>query len=524
MGQEPETMRLIPPDAARKRRWFATAALGATLLGFAAAARAETLADAVALAYQSNPAILAQRAQVRALNETYVQARSNWGPRVSVDVNAEGEDLRMQAQTYKGRGTGANLTVTQPLFTGGRVSAAVEAAEGDVRSARERLRQAEADLLQRVVTAYVSVRRDQGISTVAHQTVTVLQQQLEETRAKVDVRENTRTDLAQAEARLAAAQAQAFNADAQLASSRALYLNAVGQNPGALAPEPDLGGLPASVDQAFDAAEAENPTLLAAKYTELASRARVQQARAQNAPSVDLRVQAGSNPYAPYLAQIRQESVLAQATVSQPLFTAGLNGSQIRRALETNNSDRLTIDATRRNVIQTVSQQWSQLAAARSSLAADQANVTAAETAFFGMRQEERFGLRSTIELLNTQQELTSAQIGLLRDRYAEYVSRAAVLNVMGRLTVELLAPGVKSYDPAPDFDRVKNKGALPTEQVVRALDAIAKPPLGPPVAARETAVPDAQLPLPAAPPSAASPPPMESMSKIMDDTRNLGR
>jgi outer membrane protein/S-layer protein transport system outer membrane protein len=490
-------------------------------------ASAETLADAVTLAYQTNPAIQAQRAQLRALNETYVQTRAGFGLRVTADANLAYEEVRSyQAGRInrdvhvEGRSSSESLNLSQPVFTGGRATASLQAAEGDVRAGRERLRQAEIDLLQRVINAYVAVRRDQQVLAVSRATVTVLQEQLQETQAKTEVRENTRTDLAQAQARLAAAMAQAAGAENQLSSSRALYLNAVGQNPGDLAPEPDLPGVPASIDQAFDVAESRNATLLAAKYAELASRARLTLAKTQNLPSVNLRLSAGRAPSAFYQPNPYLDSVTAEATFSQPLFTSGLNSSQIRRASELNNADRLTIDSTRRNVVQGVSQQWSALAAARLALDADQSNVSASETAFYGMRQEERLGLRSTIELLNAQQELTSAQLSLLRDRYNEYTARAGVLNLMGILTVETIAPEVKSYDPVVDFDKVKNKGALPTEWVVRAIDGLVVSKPGPPLAARETADPDKQLALPPPPPSAASAPPLRPVTELMDETR----
>lgn len=501
-------------------------ALAALVCG-TAPARAETLAEAVALAYQSNPQILAVRAQLRALNESYVVARSSFGPRLSAQADLNYQELREHSAAAKrilhaeGRTSDETLSLSQPIFSGGRNASTLQAAEADVRAGRERLRQAEADLLLRVVSAYVGVRRDQQILEVARATVTVLQQQLDETKAKTEVRENTLTDLAQAEARLAAAEAQSANAEAQLASSRAQYLAQVGRNPADLAPEPELGRIPATVEQAFEAAESGNPTLMAAKYTEQGSRARVGTARAQDMPNVALQVREAREPN--NLASAAAGYVNAftsQVVITQPLFTSGQNGAQIRRALETNNADRLLIESARRSTIQTVSQQWSSLAASRRSLRADEANVKASEMAFYGMRQEERQGLRSTIELLNTQQELTGAQIGLLRDRYNEYVARAGLLNVMGLLTVDVLAPDVRGYDPVADFDKVKNKGALPTEFVVKTLDQAAVAPIGKPGPARETATPDQQLALPPAPAPATTQLPMTPVTRLMDETR----
>ena len=483
-------------------------------------ARAETLADAVTLAYQTNPGLLAARAQLRALNESYVLQRSNFGARVTAEVDHSYEKLTEPGKVFSGTTNADSISLSQPLFSGGRVAATVQAAEADVLAGRERLRQTEADLLQRVVIAYTSVRRDQQILAVARGTVTVLQQQLEETQAKFNVRDNTRTDLAQAQARLAAAQAQAAAIESQLISSRAQYLNVVGQNPGELAPEPDLAGVPNNIDEAFKTAEDKNNTLLAAKYAELGSKARVTAARTQSLPTVTLRMSAAHGPTALYFPDPYTTTTTAQVVVSQPLFTSGQNSAGVRRALELNNADRLTIDATRRNVVQAVSQQWGALVASRAALVADQANATASETAFFGMRQEERFGLRSTIELLNAQQELNSAQIGLLRDRYSEYTARVGLIAAMGALTVQALAPGVASYDPVSDFDRVKNSGALPFELVPRMLDSIVSPGLGRPRAASETAVLDQAPALPAAPPSAASVPPLRSVTELMDETR----
>lgn len=501
---------------------------GAVLALAATAAHAETMAEAIALAYQTNPGLQAQRASLRALNETYVQSRAGFGLRAQADVSLthekleyDGSDRLRNRPTYEGEGATESLSLSQPLFSGGRLSATLQAAEADVRAGRARLRQAEIDLLQRVVNAYVAVRRDQQIVDVSKATVQALQDQLEETQAKTEVRENTRTDLAQAQARLAAARAQLATTDAQLILSRAAYLNVVGQNPGDLAPEPDILIGPASIEQAFNEAEANNQTLLAAKYAELGSRARLGLAKAQFTPSVSLRLAAARQPQANYAPVPYYDTLSASAVISQPLFTSGLNISQVRRATELNNADRLTIDNTRRNVVQGISQQWSQLASARLSLVADAANVAASETAFYGMRQEERLGLRSTIELLNTQQELTQAQIGLLRDRYNEYVARIGVLNVMGVLTPEMLSPGLESYDPVTEFDKVKNKGALPTEFLVRAIDGLAAPGSRAPRAATETAVPNQQLDLPAAPASAASQPPMRPVTELMDQNRD---
>ncbi|MES2341960.1 MAG: TolC family protein, partial [Pseudomonadota bacterium] len=250
------------------------------ICGFAAGpAAAETLADAIALAYDSNPTLQAQRATQRALDETYVQARSGYRPSLSasvqetysdsrtpgasglVDTNGDGIPdtfvTRSISQSQRGN---ASLSLSQPLYTGGRVGAAVSAAEADILTGRENLRRVEAQVLGNVITAYVDTRRDQEALRIRQENVRVLERQLEESKARFDVGEITRTDVAQSESRLASAQAQFQTAQAQLAISRANYVAIVGQSPGDLAPEPSLANLlPASVDQAFDSAQVDNP-------------------------------------------------------------------------------------------------------------------------------------------------------------------------------------------------------------------------------------------------------------------------
>ncbi len=254
---------------------------------FAAPACAETLADAIALAYDSNPNLLAQRSVQRALDETYVQARSGFRPQLSFSASSSYEQIRTTHAAggglidtngdgipdAVGRGiTETNssflgLSLSQPIWNGGRTASQVSAAEADILSGRESLRRVESQVMIQVIQAYVDVRRDQESVQIRQQNVEVLKKQLEESKARYDVGEITRTDVAQSQSRLAAAQALLQSTIAQLATSRANYALAVGQNPGELAPEPSLAFmLPATSDEAFTVAEQFNPQLRAQQY------------------------------------------------------------------------------------------------------------------------------------------------------------------------------------------------------------------------------------------------------------------
>ncbi len=224
---------------------MATASLAALLIAAAGASvYAETLGDAIALAYQSNPTLQSQRSQLRVLDESYVQARAGLRPQAAAQVQANFNDGPATQQTGVTTDTAA-LTLSQPLYTGGLVSNEVRAALADIQSGREKLRQVEASVLQSVIQAYVDVRRDQQALTISRRNVAVLRRQLGETQAQFKVGQITRTDVAQGEARLAQADAQLGTATAQLALSRANYVQVVGQSPGDLAPEPPLPGVAA---------------------------------------------------------------------------------------------------------------------------------------------------------------------------------------------------------------------------------------------------------------------------------------
>jgi len=459
------------------------------LAGLAAPAQAETLADAIALAYQTNPTLQGQRASQRALDESVVQARTGLRPTVSLAGDASWRDTEVSdsdAGTATIRSSGAGLSVSQPIYTGGRVSSGISAARADVLTGREGLRGVEAQVLQAVITAYVDVRRDQERLRIATDNVAVLQRQLDESRARFEVGEITRTDVAQAEARFAGARASFSSAQAQLAISRAGYAAVVGQNPGDLAPEPSLVGLlPTTVDEAFVAAEDANPQVLAAEYGERSSAARLAATRAERRPTVSASGSIGyDSPSSLTGSQFDdyEQSVSGSVTVRLPIFTGGLINSSIRAATERNRADQLAIEEARRTALRTVSQAWNSLVGARANLVANEEQVRATRIAFEGVRQEAQVGLRTTLDVLNAEQELRNAELALVNARRDEYVASAILLAAMGKLEARYLIPDVQTYDPVLNATRVNaGWGWVPWEPVLEAVDRIGGPVTSPP-------------------------------------------
>jgi outer membrane protein len=467
------------------------------LMIFAGGAAAETLSDAIALAYETNPTLQAARAQLRGTDEEYVQAESGLRPTVNVNggYSYGNESTGQFGPSISGANFGsasASVTVSQPIYTGGRVTNRMNAAQADILAGRQGLRRTEITVLQGVVGAYLDVRRDQEQVAISQDNVTVLARQLDETKARFQVGQLTRTDVAQSEARLAQARAQLSTNQAVLAEAGAAYAAVVGQNPGQLAPEPPIAQmLPTDVDAAFDYAERSNPQLLQANFTEQASAARLAVAKSAMRPQASLTATYGyfgSNssvqttgglvlPGGAGASSSATREAVVGANVTLPLVTGGLNGSEIRQAAEQDNVDRIGVETARRQVLQAVAQGWDALLGARANLTADEATVQADTIAFEGVREEQKVGLRTTLDVLNAQQELETSQLALVGARHDEYVAAAGVLAAMGALEAKALIPAEPLYDPKANLEAVRHApGWVPWEGAVQAIDRLGAP------------------------------------------------
>jgi outer membrane protein len=463
------------------------------LAGTAGAARAESLADAIRLAYHTNPSLQQQRAQLRITDETYVQARAGYRPTSNLSASAQWQWQRLGTarctvfagvtscgdQSPENNNLGATLSLNQPIYTGGRTTARVQSAVADILAGREDLRRAEGQLMLNVIQAYVDVRRDEQALAIRKENVAVLQRQVDETRARFDVGEVTRTDVAQSEAQLALAQSQLSTAQAQLAISRAAYASVVGQSPGTLEPEPGFKVFPDNVDQAFDTAQQNGPLIRAADYAEQGAGARVAEARAARLPTVGLQASYGyDQPLHPFDSGLNVRTFTAGVTVSQPIFSGGAVSSQIRQALEQENIARIQLEQARRTTVEDISQAWNRLLAARASISAGEEQVRAARIAFEGTRAEQQVGLRTTLEVLSAEQVLRDSELQLINARHDEYVASATVLNVMGLLEAKDLVADIDLVPGSHAVGQLRHTtGYIPgLEDAVQAIDSIGAP------------------------------------------------
>lgn len=424
-----------------------------------AAAQAQSLRDAMAMAYRDNPTLQAQRALLRSVDETVPQALSGWRPTVSLEAQ-EGW-LRQQGNTSTRRDSrdfrSLTLSVTQNLYDFGKTQADVEQAEANVLAARARLVEAEQTVLQDVVAAYMNVVRDQAVVDLNQNNLERLQRQLEATRDRFNVGEVTRTDVAQAESRVATAQADLIEAQGNLEVSRAAFEQVVGTEPTRL-DQPDLTvPLPESRQSAIDNAVQSNPTVRARQFDKTSAARAIDAETADLLPDVDLEAQAGHSRDVS-TADTTRNTVQAAVVVTVPLYQAGAATSQVRAAKQSYlRSDNLISEAMRQATEQATSA-WETYNTAVARIRALQASVDAAQIALDGVEQEAAVGSRTVLDVLDAEQELLTARVSLVRSQRDLEVARFDLLSATGGLTAEKLGLPVELYDDSAYYSEVRSK------------------------------------------------------------------
>ena len=405
------------------------AALCLVIMPLAVPSKAQTLAQAITDAYANNPELAEAAARQDALAETPEQARAGGRPTVNLDAGW---------QAGSGERGDLVLTTTVPVWTGGRVSAAIRTAEAEVDAGRERLREREAAVLEAVVSAFAEILFAQEAERIARIGIARLDRQVEEAQVRFDSGQATLTDVAQLEAQRAGVVGNLADAEAALGRARADYRAVVGREPAI--PEPGAAlpeAVPPDLVAARTIAEAANPRLLERLALSVAARARIGGARAERAPNVDLRatgVQTAGLRDAGLASQPESFGTIGVA-LRIPLLTGGLVPSRIREAQANARAEDFAVDAVRRDAIRATEGAWASLSGAQQRLAAGQQALQSAEIALSGVRAEYELGLRNTLDLLFAEQSLRAAELDVARSRSDLMLAEARLLRAIGRLT-----------------------------------------------------------------------------------------
>jgi outer membrane protein len=461
-------VRVNEKHSNKKYRLFLGAMTSVFVLLGADRVSAETLESALARAYGNNPDLNAQRAGVRATDESVAQAKSGYRPQ----INASADISRTYTQadtgtprTFFGGGTsesyltprGYGVQLNQSIFDGFRTENRVRAAESSVLGSRETLNNTEQGTLLDAATAYMDVLRDTATLDLQRNNVEVIDEQLRQTRDRFNVGEVTRTDVAQAEARLAAARSQASSAEAALRSSIATYRQVVGVEPQQLAPGRPLDRLtPRNVDAALKAALNEHPAIKARQHAVDVAELQVKIEEGALAPQLGVSASVAQRYATSSADQVLSATV--GATLNVPIYDGGQAYAATRQAKETAGQRRLEADSVRDQVRAQVTSSWGRLEAARAQIESAQAQIDAAETALSGVREEARVGQRTTLDVLNAQQELLNARVNLITAQRDRVVASYSLVNAMGRLNSRALGLAVNHYSPKIHYEQVKDQ------------------------------------------------------------------
>lgn len=433
----------------------------ALLAGFNAA-HAETLRDALATAYLYNPTLKAARAQLRATDEEVARAKSGFRPTITGDIQHSFQDVKSSPSSATDGDSyprSYSVTLNQPIFRGFRTINGIRGAEALVEAGREDLRVQEATVLLDAITSYVDVVRDQAILSLRQNNLKVLGEQLRATQERFDVGEVTRTDVSQAKARSSGASSELSAARAALQASRATYQRLIGRAPGTLRdPGSAKAGVPKNIQDALRRGEERSPLILGAIFRERSQDHIVKQTKGELLPSVDLQASYTKSYDTGVGDGDNQEVTTVTGRVTVPIYEAGEVSARIRQNIETRSQFRHQIDEARETVRANVTSAWGTLVSVRAQITSDTSLVDANQVALSGVREEEKVGQRTVLDVLNAEQEFLNAQVTLATSRRDLVVASYSILQAMGALSSSVLELPVEQYDPSKHYDAVRNK------------------------------------------------------------------
>ncbi len=422
-----------------------------------------TLDQTLSLVYQNNPALAAARAKLRATDELVAQAMGGWRPTVSATA-----DDGTSHQSMSGNGTtpvseslntrDVSVNFKQPLFSGFKTVSGVRSAEDTALAGRAALQDTEQQAFLDAAKAYLGVVEAENILDLDRQSEDVLQKRLAEVKDRVRIQDLSKTDLAQAQSRLDAARVARLQAEGQLSDSQQTFIRIVGQVPGVLAmPTPNYD-IPKSQNDAITLAMRFNPAVIAARYDQKAAREDITQAEGSMLPSVDLVGDASRQLDQSPITPSQSNNATIEVRLTVPLYGAGVNYSKTREAEDTADQKQMELINASNKAMEQTANAWQAYETARAARQGDQSLVKSEIAAYKGVALEEKYGERTTLDVLNAEQEMLNAKISLARASHDEILALMQLKAATGKLTASALDLSVKRYDPSQYYNNVRGK------------------------------------------------------------------
>ena len=446
----------------RRHTLTASALTSLAWLAIAAEARAETLDEVLATAYNSNPSLMSARASVRGTDEQLPLALSGWRPTVSVSGAAgRGQYFNnfspLIPYTTQRSVMDYTVVVTQPLYSGGRTVAQTAQAEGAIQADRAQLEVTENQVLLSAATAFLDVARDSAIVKLNINNEQVLTKDLEMARKRFQEGELTRTDVAQAEARLAQANAERKAAEGNLQASRAAFVAIIGRPPETPVPPVSLPTVPDSLEATKTTARDNNPAVKAADWQARAAHEAIDAVQGELLPTVALQGTYGRNVNE-FLEGAETRTATGMLTVSMPLYEGGATYARVRAQKQQWGQRLVEIEKAKRDAIQAATQSWENAASAHARVISYTSQIAANELALTGVKEEAKVGSRTVIEVLNAELELFTARVNEVVARHDELVASYQIRSAIGQMKAKDLTLPVDIYDPSTHYNDVRSR------------------------------------------------------------------
>lgn len=444
---------------------FAALLITATALS-PVAASAETITGALSKAYRNNSQLNSARAGVRVTDEDVAIAKSGYRPNVVGSASIDYTERRRNDMSTRLTSGSFGVQVNQMLFDGFQTKNTVAAAEAKVRASQESLRNTEENILYSAAQAYMNVIHDRQVAALTQQNLEFLNEQTRAARSRLEVGEGTRTDVAQADAARSGAEAQLSAARAQALASAAAYRQLIGEEPGQLkAASPLAKLLPRNLDAAVAVADKEHPAIIATSHLVDAAAFGVKAAEGALLPSVTASAGISRNysdtrggPVGASASDGYSNAANIGATLSVPIYQGGRTSAQVRKSKEQLGQARIEVDVSRDQVRQAITAAWTGYTAAQEAVSANRTVVSAAQLALNGVIEERNVGQRTTLEVLDSQRDVINAKINLASAERDVVLASYAILQAMGRLSIDRLGLQVTKYQPEEHYNAVKDK------------------------------------------------------------------
>ena len=462
-------------------RAFQVLAVSAVVVCSPAMMRAETLRDALIGAYNHSGLLEQNRALLRAADEDVAQAVAalrpilNWSASVTrTNTNSRSATTGPGTLSSYATNAAAAISMSWLLWDNGRSQLTIEAAKESVLATRQQLISIEQQVFQRAVAAYFNVRRETENVALRQNNLRLITEELRAAQDRFEVGEVTRTDVAQAQARLAEARSGLAFAMGQLVQAQEEYANVVGRKPGQLAPPGRLPSIETSIPRAKEIAERNHPDLKQVQHLVAAAELNVETARRAPYPQVSLEGSVSNQDTIDRNGFTESASIGIEVT--GPIYQGGALASSARSAIASRDAQRGNLHTVRNNIRQNVGNAYAQLQVALAQLEATDERIRAARVAFDGVREEATLGARTTLDVLNAEQALLDAQASRISAQADRYIAAYQVLATMGQLTATSLGLGIQQYDPSAYYNLVKtaptaqSKQGRQLDKVLRAL------------------------------------------------------